>query len=284
MHTIGVVVKRERAQALELARELIEWLRQHDLRVLVERENAAQLGCSGGTSKAEMIAAADLIVVFGGDGTLLSVARVMRERAVPILGVNLGHFGFLTAITADELMPMMGRIMAGDFEVEQRMTLDVALRRDGVVLTRHQVLNDAVITKGTLARIIDLETTVNDQYLGIYKADGLIVTTPTGSTAYSLSAGGPIVHPSVGVIVLSPICPHTLTHRPLVLPDTAVVTVTVRSEHEDVVLTLDGQEGIPLRNDDVVEVRKGRSNVPLVQSGTRHYFDVLRSKLRWGER
>ncbi len=284
MHTIGVVVKRERAQALELARELIEWSRQHDIRVLVERENAAQLGCSGGTSKAEMIATADLIVVFGGDGTLLSVARVMRERAVPILGVNLGHFGFLTAITADELMPMMGRIVAGDFEVEQRMTLDVALRRDGVVLTRHQVLNDAVITKGALARIIDLETTVNDQYLGIYKADGLIVTTPTGSTAYSLSAGGPIVHPSVGVIVLSPICPHTLTHRPLVLPDTAVVTVTVRSEHEDVVLTLDGQEGIPLRNDDVVEVCKGRSNVPLVQSGTRHYFDVLRSKLRWGER
>ena len=284
MHTIGVVVKRERAQALELARELVQWMRQRGVCVLSESEDAAQLGCGPGTSKREMIATADLIVVFGGDGTLLSVARLMGARAVPILGVNLGNFGFLTAITADELLPMMAHILAGDFQVEQRMMLHVALRRDGVVLTRHQVLNDAVITKGALARIIDLETAVNNQYLGIYKADGLIVTTPTGSTAYSLSAGGPIVHPSVGVMVLSPICPHMLTHRPLVLPDTAVVTVTVRSEHEDVVLTLDGQEGVPLRNDDVVEICKASSNVPLVQSTTRNYFDVLRSKLRWGER
>lgn len=284
MQTVGVVVKRGRAQAAELARELIAWLRERNVTALVEAENAAQLGCSVGTSKADIVGTAELIVALGGDGTLLSVARLMRSRAVPLLGVNLGNFGFLTAITTDELMPMMERILANDFDVEPRMMLEVVLRRQHAPVVERQVLNEAVITKGALARIIDLETAVSGQYVCIYKADGLIVTTPTGSTAYSLSAGGPIVHPAVGVMVLSPICPHTLTHRPMVVSDSAVVTVTVRSAQEDVVLTLDGQEGIPLHNDDIVEIRKGNSCVPLVQCATRNYFDVLRSKLHWGER
>jgi NAD+ kinase len=284
MHTIGVVVKRQRAQAIELARELIGWLQGRGITALVEADNAAELGCKSGMSQADMVAAAEMIVILGGDGSLLRVARLMREHPVPILGVNLGHFGFLTAFSSDELMPMMARVLAGDFRVEQRMTLDVFLRRGGEALLHPQVLNEAVITQGALARIIDVETAVDGQYLGMYRADGLIVATPTGSTAYSLSAGGPIVHPSVGVMVLSPICPHTLTHRPMVLPDVAVVTVMVRSAHEDVVLTLDGQEGIPLRADDVIEIRKGKSSVPLVRAASRNYFDVLRSKLRWGER
>lgn len=284
MRTIGIVIKRGQQQAYELGRELVAWLLGHDLTPLVESESTAQLELSTGVSKAEMVATADMIVVLGGDGTLLSTARLMRERAVPLLGVNLGGLGFLTAVTTTELIPMMERVLAGNFRVDQRMTLEITLRRGTTVVVERQVLNEAVITKGALARIIDLDTFVNGQEVCVYKADGLIVTTPTGSTAYSLSAGGPIVHPSVGVMLLSPICPHTLTNRPMILPDTAVIRITVSSPDEDVVLTLDGQEGVQLQNGDVVEVRKGKSAVPLIQSATRSYFDILRSKLRWGER
>lgn len=284
MRTIGVVVKRGREQAVELARELVDWLHEHGRQALVEPELAPEIPAARPASKEQMIASGDLIVVLGGDGTLLSVARLMQDRAVPILGVNLGGLGFLTAVTTDELMPMIEHIFAGTVTIDHRMMLRVTLRRGDQTIAERQVLNDAVINKGVSSRIIDLDTTVDGQELCVYKADGLIVTTPTGSTAYSLSAGGPIVHPSVGVIVLSPICPHTLTNRPIVLPDSAMVQVTVRSPDEDVVLTVDGQEGIPLRTGDLIQIAKGRSRVPLVQSATRGYFDVLRSKLRWGER
>lgn len=287
MRAIGVVVKRGHPQAVALARKLVDWLRDKGVQAVVEDDSAAAIGCSAAGTKAQIVAAADLIVVLGGDGTLLSVAHHMRDRQVPILGVNFGQLGFMTALTADELLPAMTRIVAGDFKVNERMVLDVTLERGGKeVLTRH-VLNDAVISKGgALARIIDLDTSVDGTPLCVYRADGLIVTTPTGSTAYSLSAGGPIVQPSVGVMVLTPICPHTLTHRPLVLPDTAVVRVRVHSRDgdEDTVLSLDGQFGTPLTNEDAVQIRKGRNTVPLVQSDDRTYFDVLRNKLRWGER
>ena len=284
VQTIGVVVKRGKDQATDLARQLGAWLATRGIAVLVEPDGAASIGCGTPTSKEDMLATADLIIVLGGDGTLLSVTRLMQWRPVPILGVNLGGLGFLTALTTDELFPTLESVLDGCFELDARMTLDVTLRRGTTVLAQRQVLNEAVITKGALARIIDLETTVDGEEVCIYKADGLIVTTPTGSTAYSLSAGGPIVHPSVGVIVLSPICPHTLTNRPIVLPDAAVVNVTVRSPDQDVVLTVDGQEGLPLQSDDLVEVRKAAMRVPLVHSARRTFFDVLRSKLRWGER
>jgi NAD+ kinase len=284
MRVIGVVVKRGTAHALQLARQLVDWLQERQLSALVETDVAAQIGVGEPRDKEQMIESADLIVVLGGDGTLLSVARLMQDRAVPLLGVNLGGLGFLTAVTVEELLPMMERSLSAPLVLDYRMMLRVVLRRGDETLAERHVLNDAVINKGVLSRIIDLETTVNDQELCVYKADGLIVTTPTGSTAYSLSAGGPIVHPSVGVILLSPICPHTLTNRPIVLADSAVVRVTVRSPDAEVVLTVDGQEGLSLCTGDVVEIRKGRSRVPLVQAAARSYFDVLRSKLRWGER
>jgi NAD+ kinase len=285
MRVIGVVVKRDRAQATALGRELIAWLRQRGLTPLIDADSAPELNHGAGVSKTELAARSDLIVVLGGDGTLLSVARCIHDRPVPVLGVYLGGLGFLTAVTSDELFPVLTDVLNGRFAVDHRMMLAATLRRGGKPVGTYQALNDAVITKGALSRMIDVETVVDGEPICTYKADGLIVATPTGSTAYSMSAGGPIVHPSLGVMVLSPICPHTLTNRPMVLPETSTIALTVHSEaQQDVVFTLDGQEGYPLHNGDVIEVRKAASTVPLIQSPDRRYFELLRRKLRWGER
>jgi NAD+ kinase len=280
---VGLVVKRNKPAALALARTLVRYFARRRIALLVDAEGGARLPGVATASKADLARRCDLLVVLGGDGTLLSVARRVGSRRVPVLGVNLGGLGFLTAVAADEALAAIGEILHGRFETDQRLMLRARVVRGGRQLSAHQVLNDVVINKGALSRMIDLEAYVDGAYLCTYKGDGLIVATPTGSTAYSLSAGGPIVQPAVGVIVLSPICPHTLTNRPMVLDDRARIEVVLRSR-EDVSITLDGQEGVPLANGDIVEVRRSPNRVALVRAPTRTYYELLRSKLRWGER
>jgi NAD+ kinase len=281
IRTVGLVVKRDRPRAVRLARRMVRWLERRGLRVLIDAE--AHLPGAPARTKDALAREADLIVVLGGDGTLLSIARHTRAR-VPILGVNLGELGFLTEVVEDEAMPMLARVIAGRYGLDRRMTLSARLVRGRQVLGRFRAVNDVVLTNGALARIVQFSVTVDDLPFTTYRADGMIVATPTGSTAYSLSVGGPIVEPTVQVLVLSPISPHTLSNRPVVLRPSAVVRVAVGPREQDVILTIDGQEGKPLAAGDVVEVRRGPSPVSLVRSPDRTYYDVLRSKLGWGAR
>jgi NAD+ kinase len=281
IRTVGLVVKRDRPRAVRLARRMLAWLERRGLRVLVDAE--AQLDGARARSKDDLAREADLIVVLGGDGTLLSIAR-RAGAGLPILGVNLGELGFLTEVVEGEAMPMLARVVAGRYELDRRITLAARLERKGRVIGRYRALNDVVITNGALARVIEFAVTVDGLPFTTYRADGIIVATPTGSTAYSLSVGGPIVEPTVQVLLLSPISPHTLSNRPVVLRPTAVVRVTIGRREEDALLTIDGQEGTPLAAGDVIEVRQGRAPVCLVRSPDRTYYDVLRSKLGWGAR
>jgi NAD+ kinase len=227
---------------------------------------------------------ARLIIVLGGDGTLLSVARQLKGKEVPILGVNLGGLGFLTEISMEELPDMLASFLKGKHSLSRRAMLRVAVRRDGEEVFDISVLNDAVITKDALARIIDIETHVNAEYLTTYRGDGLILSTATGSTGYSLAAGGPLLYPSLAHIVVTPICPHMLTNRPIILPEDAALCARLLSKDERVILTLDGQIGFPLEFADEVAVNKSPYSVYLVTSESRGYFEVLRTKLKWGER
>ena len=281
IRTVGLVVKRDRPRAVRLAERMLAWLKRRGIRVLLDAE--ADLPGAPTRSKDELAREADLIVVLGGDGTLLSIAR-RTGPGVPILGVNLGELGFLTEVVEGEAMPMLARVIAGRYELVRRITLSARLERGKKVLGRFRALNDVVITNGALARVIEFSVTVDGLPFTTYRADGLIVATPTGSTAYSLSAGGPIVEPTVQVLLLSPISPHTLSNRPVVLRPNAVVRITIGRREEDALLTIDGQEGTPLAGGDVIEVRQGRSPVSLVRSPDRTYYDVLRSKLGWGVR
>jgi NAD+ kinase len=281
---IGLVINPNRPAAVALGRKLARLFKRRRIAVVAGTNVADRLGGVAGLSTSDLAVESDLIVVLGGDGTLLSLARCTKGRAVPVLGINMGRLGFLTDTAADQALTAIDAVLRGRYETEARLMLRAELIRGGRRLSSHQVLNDVVINKSALARIIDLETYVDGKYLCTYKGDGLIVATPTGSTAYSLSAGGPIVQPSVDVILLSPICPHTLTNRPMVLDEKARVEVILRSADEDVSVTLDGQEGAPLLNDDVVRVRRSPHRLALVRTSTHSYYDLLRNKLRWGAR
>lgn len=283
MKTVGIICKAIHPELGAILREFLPWLEARGVRALIEDEAARLIGRTG-YGDAEIAQGASLIVVLGGDGTMLRAARLAATTGIPLLGVNLGGLGFITEFNRHELLSCMEQVLAGVCRVEERMMLDAALTRQGKAIDSATVLNDVVINKGALARIIDLKTTVNGSFVTVYKADGLIVSTPTGSTGYTLSAGGPIIYPTTKTIVLTPICPHTLTNRPIVLSEDAEVKITLTSGADDVLLTLDGQRGLTLGKDDTVVVRKSPCITRLFMPADRDYFHVLREKLRWGER
>lgn len=285
IQNVAIFAKVHDPRCLGVASDLISWLEARGCTPMPEEQLTHQLGYPKALTEGEIREQAELVVVLGGDGTLISVARLFSGKDVPIVGVNLGSLGFLTEITLEELYTRLEKCLEGNPRVSDRMMLEVTLHREGQDIEKCHVLNDVVINKGALARIVDLETRVNRHFLTTYKADGLIVSTPTGSTGYSLSAGGPIIHPLMSCIVITPICPHTLTNRPIVIPDESIVSITVTSSFDDkVYLTLDGQVGYKLKQGDSIEVRKGLKTTALVMSRSRDYFEILRTKLKWGER
>ncbi len=277
---IAVVAKRVSREALETAVELAHWLRRRQLGVALE-ETILEAHPELQSEVFDRSEVYDLVVVLGGDGTLLSVARNLAD-SIPILGVNMGNLGFLTEVPRAELYPSLMRFLAGDYGVDERALLDVTLKRASGEEVPYRVLNDAVINKSALARIIELVVTVDGHRVATYRSDGLIISTPTGSTAYNLAAGGPILNPMLPVVVVTPICPHTLTLRPIVVPDSGSVEIRLETSHEEVYLTLDGQEGTQIEYGDTISLRRSEDVVRLIKTSDRTFYDSLRDKLRWG--
>lgn len=284
IETIGLLTKPEVQQAYTIVPQLLEWAERHHLTVRMDVATARYVGRSDGLTRDEVPDGCQLVVVLGGDGTLLAAARSIAGREIPLFAANLGGLGFLTAITVDELFPELERALRNEHRVAKRRMLRCEVMRDDAVVARYDALNDVVITKASIARMIDLVTNVDSHFVCRYKADGLIISTPTGSTAYSLSAGGPIIFPQVGAICLTPICPHTLTNRPVIVPDTSVIQIINMAANDDGYLTLDGQVGEPLKENDRVVCRSSPYSVHLVRPPRMKFFDVLRQKLKWGER
>jgi NAD+ kinase len=285
---IGVVVKPHQPEALETLCKLTEWLTARGIALVggpaVDRERIEhETGCVIEVIPDEELPnKVDLILVLGGDGTMIATARMLGDCEVPVIGINYGGLGYLAEFRIEELFTALEAILAGDYKLEKRVMLAVELRRGEELITRNRVLNDVVMNKSALARIIQIETYLNDQFVNSFRADGLIVSTPTGSTAYNLSAGGPIIFPTMNTVVITPICPFTLSNRPIVVPDDSVIEVRLMTEKEDVALTLDGQVGFPIQARDRVVIRKSTTTFNLVQPKNRNYFDLLRDKLRWG--
>lgn len=285
MRRIAIAAKISAPAALQYASDVAADLRKRGMEVCFDEATAKEIGDKAPCfAKPELAEHADLLITFGGDGTLLSVARHAPGH-VPILGVNMGTLGFLTEVRVEEFPGVLERVLEGDFDVESRVTFDVSVNGPSGTDRVYRVLNDAVIAKSALARIIVMKVTVAGWFVSSFRADGLVICTPTGSTAYNLSAGGPIIYPTMGAVVITPICPHMLTNRPIVLPDELDIEVGIEtpSKGQEIYLTLDGQEGFPITEDDKVCVRKSENRVLLVQSPEKNYFDVLRNKLKWGE-
>lgn len=281
---IGIIAKANIVEPLEITKNLTTWLKEKNVEVFVEKVLGDQIGHLNSVEQAELPELVDIILVFGGDGTFLGMSRLACKHGTPILGINLGGLGFLTEVTVDELYPMMERIIEGNYEVEERQMLLTSIHRENKIIGTYEVLNDVVINKGAVARIIDLGIYIDDSHVTTYKADGIILSTPTGSTAYSLSAGGPIVHPKIPVTIITPICPHTLTNRPLVVSSDMKVEIKVTTHEPDTYLTLDGQIGVRLNTGDIIEVQRADTSVKLIKSPYRDFFTILKTKLMWGER
>jgi NAD+ kinase len=285
IRTAGIISKPNRELLSSVVPPLIKWLRERKIEVLVDQETQECVDCGSPAVARDAIAAqVELLIVLGGDGTLLSAARALGSHKVPILAVNLGGLGFLTSVTLDELYPLLEHVVAGKHRISERMMLDAVIQRGGEPAERQCALNDAVANKAALARMLDFDVHVDGNHVGRYRADGLVVATPTGSTAYSLAAGGPIIDPDLDAFVITPICPHMLTNRPLVVPDTARIDLDFTAAEEPVYITLDGQIGFQLKPQDRVTITKSKSRVALVRPPSKTYFEVLRSKLKWGER
>jgi NAD+ kinase len=283
IETVGIISKPKIAEAPEIVRGLLEWLEKRGIRCRCDRETAEYAGNRPYFSREQLPEGTDLIVVLGGDGTLLSAARVVAGSSIPLFAVNLGHLGFLTAIRVEDLYPELERALKGEHRIGRRRMVDCELVRDGEIIGAYSALNDVVITKSELARMIDLDAHVDNHFVAAYKADGLIIATPTGSTAYSLSAGGPVIFPSVNAFCITPICPHMLTNRPVIVPDSSVIQILNHGE-DRTYLTIDGQVGEPLSKGDRIVCRSSPKTIQLIRPPKMLFFDVLREKLKWGER
>ncbi|MBS0150971.1 MAG: NAD(+)/NADH kinase [Nitrospira sp.] len=280
--SIGILTKPKFPEVRTTLLGVVAWLREHHIEVLLDTTSALLLNEQGGIPKTQLAQKADVLLVLGGDGTILSAARLSAERSIPILGVNMGGLGFLTEVRLDNLYPSLERVFANDFALDERLMLTTHIHRHGETVAQGVVLNDVVISKGTLARMIELHVAIGGQFVTNLRGDGLIIGTPTGSTAYSLSAGGPIMNPGLQALILTPICPHTLTHRPLIVPNNAAIEVTLTSKDDGSMATLDGQVGVAMTQGDTAVIQASESRTRLIRFPESHYYEVLREKLKWG--
>ncbi|MBM7867950.1 NAD(+) kinase [Heliobacterium gestii] len=282
MPTVGVVLNDDKPQALEVAGQMAQWLSQRNVPMGIPLTRVTELVHSPSPELRDRLAQLDLIVVLGGDGTLINTARLVAPFGIPVVGVNLGRLGFLTEVEVSELFPALERIVAGDYRIEERMMLEARLVRNGVLQPPYYALNDVVVTKGDHPRMIRVEAAIGEEVVWTYSADGLIVSSPTGSTAYSLSAGGPIVSPELHALLLTPICPHALDAKPLVIPQSQTVRLSVISSHSHAVVTVDGQPGQPMVCGDSVLIQKAAVACRLIRLGERTFFRILREKMQQG--
>jgi len=281
---IGIISRPRRSNIAEVVPPLLRWLEQRGLQSVYDIETATVLkGGAVGKTRHKVAQESDLLLVLGGDGTILAASREAAHHDIPVLPINMGSLGFLTSFTVEELYPALESTLAGQAKIEERVLLDVERTHHGELLTQQRVLNDAVVHKGTLARMIEVELCINGAFVCRYRADGLIVASPTGSTAYSLSAGGPIVQPGVASILVTPICPHTLSDRPVVIQDSSVIELILAQSSDSVFLTLDGQTGVPMQLGDRVRIVRSKERLKLIQPPNKTYFEILRNKLKWGE-